>query len=159
MISELPDDGNDHVRCPTYEHRPPASGDHFDAAELRLLHRTGAGPNGGSRARARRGVDRLPTDLPADELAAIEARVGAEEHVLAAPYPGLQNAIVLTAWTRQLAVDRVADLCSTSSSPPTWPAGRPRHPSPGPRVQEAVGTAAAGAGRPSGRCAESMGNG
>ena len=32
-----------------------------------------------------------------------------DTHLLAAPYPGLQNPIVLSAWTRQLAVDRWAD--------------------------------------------------
>ena len=42
-------------------------------------------------------------------MAAIEARTAGEEHILAAPYPGLANPIVMTAWTRQLALDRVDD--------------------------------------------------
>lgn len=48
-------------------------------------------------------------DLINDEVQAIEALVETDGHFFASPYPGLQNSIVLSAWTRQLAVDAMAD--------------------------------------------------
>ena len=48
-------------------------------------------------------------DLSNDEVGAIETLVETDGHFFAAPYPGLKNSIVLSAWTRQLAVDAMAD--------------------------------------------------
>ncbi len=48
-------------------------------------------------------------DLDATQVDALAARAEASDHVLVAPYPGLGDAIVLTAWNRQLAVGSAAD--------------------------------------------------
>lgn len=110
VVTELPDEGNDHVFCPSYLHRPPASGDHFDAWQNCGFYTEPVQDQTAVHALEHGAVwIAYAPDLTADEVAAIEARVGGEEHLLASPYPGLKNAIVLTAWTRQLALDRVGD--------------------------------------------------
>jgi len=110
VITELSDNGNDHVFCPSYDQRPPASGDHFDAWQNCGFYTSPVQDQTAVHALEHGAVwIAYAPDLAADEVAAIEARVAGEEHILAAPYPGLQNPIVMTAWTRQLAVDRVAD--------------------------------------------------
>jgi hypothetical protein len=110
VVFELPDRGNDHVFCPSYEQRPPASGDHFDAWQNCGFYRVPVQDQTAVHALEHGAVwIAYSPDLTGDEVGAIEARTAGETHILAAPYPGLQNAIVLTAWTRQLAVDRVAD--------------------------------------------------
>ena len=110
VVFELPDNGNDHVFCPSYEQRPPASGDHFDAWQNCGFYRVPVQDQTAVHALEHGAVwIAYSPDLTGDEVGAIEARTAGETHILAAPYPGLQNAIVLTAWTRQLAVDRVAD--------------------------------------------------
>jgi Protein of unknown function (DUF3105) len=48
-------------------------------------------------------------DLPADEVDVIEAAADSNDHVLAAPYPGLRAPIVMTAWGRQLDLDSATD--------------------------------------------------
>jgi hypothetical protein len=110
VVAELPDEGNDHVFCPSYLHRPPASGDHFDAWQNCGFYTEPVQDQTAVHALEHGAVwIAYAPDLTADEVAAIEARVSGEEHLLASPYPGLKNAIVLTAWTRQLALDRVGD--------------------------------------------------
>ncbi len=110
VVFELPDRGNDHVFCPSYGQRPPASGDHFDAWQNCGFYTVPVQDQTAVHALEHGAVwIAYSPDLTADEVAAIEARTAGETHILAAPYPGLQNAIVLTAWTRQLAVDRVGD--------------------------------------------------
>lgn len=110
VVAELADKGNGHVVCPSYDQRPPASGDHFDAWQNCGFYTSPVQDQTAVHALEHGAVwIAFSPDLAADEVAAIEARVAAESHLLAAPYPGLQNTIVMTAWTRQLAVDRVAD--------------------------------------------------
>jgi hypothetical protein len=46
-------------------------------------------------------------DLGDDDVEALEAL--ADDHVLVSPYEGLEAAIVLTAWNRQLAVEDASD--------------------------------------------------
>ncbi|GJM37884.1 MAG: hypothetical protein DHS20C19_12510 [Acidimicrobiales bacterium] len=105
-------EGAGHEGCPEtlFSHSPPTSGNHFgfwqncgfytapirDYAAVHSLEH---------------GVVWIAyqPDLTADEVGAIEARMEGETHLLAAPYPGLENPIVLSAWTRQLAVDRWSD--------------------------------------------------
>lgn len=48
-------------------------------------------------------------DLAAEEVGALEQLAGGSDHLLVAPYPGLDSPIVLTAWNRQLAVDSGSD--------------------------------------------------
>lgn len=110
VISELPDNGNDHVFCPSYDQRPPASGSHFDAWQNCGFYTAPVQDQTAVHALEHGAVwIAYSPDLAADEVAAIEARTAGEEHILAAPYPGLANPIVMTAWTRQLALDRVDD--------------------------------------------------
>ncbi|MEQ8841534.1 MAG: DUF3105 domain-containing protein [Acidimicrobiales bacterium] len=110
VVTELPDEGRDHVFCPTYDQRPPASGDHFDAWQNCGFYTAPVQDQTAVHALEHGAVwIAYSPDLPSDEIAAIEARVAGQSHLLAAPYPGLQNPIVMTAWTRQLALDRVGD--------------------------------------------------
>ena len=48
-------------------------------------------------------------DLPAEEIAALEAMVQGEGYILLSPYPDQTSPIVLTVWDRQLEVDSVED--------------------------------------------------
>ena len=110
VITELPDDGNEHVFCPSYEHRPPASGSHFDAWQNCGFYTAPVQDQTAVHALEHGAVwIAYSPDLAADEVAAIEARTAGEEHILAAPYPGLANPIVMTAWTRQLALEGLDD--------------------------------------------------
>ena len=110
VVRELPDNGNDHVFCPSYDQRPPASGDHFDAWQNCGFYSAPVQDQTAVHALEHGAVwISFAPDLPADQIDAIEARLDGEEHLLAAPYPGLQNRIVMTAWTRQLALDSVDD--------------------------------------------------
>jgi hypothetical protein len=111
VVFEHPDNGNGHEACSSgFDLSPPTSGDHFDAWQNCGFYT--------ARVRDYAAVHALEhgavwiayqPDLPAAEIAAIEAAFAGETHLLAAPYPGLQNPIVLSAWTRQLAVDSWAD--------------------------------------------------
>ncbi len=48
-------------------------------------------------------------ELPADQKAALQARVTSQDHLIASPYPGLDSRLVLTAWDRQLKLDSMDD--------------------------------------------------
>jgi hypothetical protein len=110
VIRELPDNGNDHVFCPSYDQRPPASGDHFDAWQNCGFYSSPVQDQTAVHALEHGAVwISFSSDLPPDQVAALEARLEGEEHLLAAPYPGLKNPVVMTAWTRQLALDGVDD--------------------------------------------------
>jgi hypothetical protein len=111
VVVEHPDNGNGHESCSSgFDLSPPASGDHFDAWQNCGFYTEPVRDYGAVHALEHGAVwIAFQPDLAADEVAAIEAAVASDTHLLAAPYPGLQNPIVLTAWTRQLAVDRWAD--------------------------------------------------
>jgi len=110
VIRELPDNGNDHVFCPSYEQRPPASGDHFDAWQNCGFYSSPVQDQTAVHALEHGAVwIAFSPDLSAEEIDAIAGRIEGEEHLLAAPYPGLKNSIVMTAWTRQVALDSVQD--------------------------------------------------
>lgn len=112
VVLEYPDEGAGHEGCPEslFTHAPPTSGNHFGAWQNCGFYTEPVrdAPAVHSLEHGAVWIAYQP-DLPADEVAAIEARMDGETHLLAAPYPGLQNPIVLSAWTRQLAVDRWAD--------------------------------------------------
>ncbi len=102
---------NDHVQCEVaYETSPPMSGDHFDAWQncgfytRPLLDEVAVHS-------LEHGVVWVAysSDLAADELAMIEASVDASSHLMASPYPGLLNPMVLTAWKRQVAATSWSD--------------------------------------------------
>lgn len=110
VVLELPDDGAGHVVCADYETRPPASGDHFAAWQNCGFYRAPVQDQTAVHALEHGAVwIAFQSDLGEADVAAIEARVGRDGHLLAAPYPGLRNPIVLTAWTRQLAVESFDD--------------------------------------------------
>ncbi|MDG2025598.1 MAG: DUF3105 domain-containing protein [Acidimicrobiales bacterium] len=111
VVFEYSDNGNGHEACSSgYEMSPPASGDHFDAWQNCGFYTEPILDYGAVHALEHGAVwIAYQPDLTADEVNAIAAAVEGESHLLAAPYPGLENPIVLTAWTRQLAVDRWAD--------------------------------------------------
>lgn len=48
-------------------------------------------------------------DAPADELEALSQRIGAETHLMASPYEGLDSTYVLSAWERRLELDSIQD--------------------------------------------------
>ena len=109
-VQELPDNGRDHVICASYERTPPASGAHFPAWQncgvyaRPIQNQTAVHSleHGAVWAAYQPGLD-------ASVLQAMTDQLKSERFALAAPYPGLQNPIVLTAWTRQLAVDEWSD--------------------------------------------------
>ncbi|MEM7139465.1 MAG: DUF3105 domain-containing protein [Actinomycetota bacterium] len=111
VVLERPDNGNAHAACPQgYDTSPPASGTHFDAWQNCGFYTEPVLDYGAVHSLEHGAVwIAYAPDLTADEVNAIAAAVEGESHLLAAPYPGLQNPIVLTAWTRQLAVDRWSD--------------------------------------------------
>lgn len=111
VVFEHPDNGNGHEACSSgYDISPPTSGDHFDAWQNCGFYTTPVRDYGAVHALEHGAVwIAYQPDLTPDEVGAIEAAVEGETHLLAAPYPGLRNPIVLSAWTRQLAVDRWAD--------------------------------------------------
>lgn len=112
VVIEHPDAGASHENCPEtlYAHAPPTSGNHFPAWQNCGFYTVPILDHVAVHSLEHGAVwIAYQPDLAADEVAAIEAAVAGETHLLAAPYPGLQNPIVLSAWTRQLAVDRWAD--------------------------------------------------
>jgi hypothetical protein len=111
VVQELPDNGNGHEACSSgYDRSPPTSGDHFDAWQNCDFYTEPVRIAGAVHALEHGAVwIAYQPDLSTDDLAAIEAAVAGETHLLAAPYPGLANPIVLSAWTRQVAVDSWSD--------------------------------------------------
>lgn len=112
VVVEFESEGAGHEGCPEtlYSHAPPTSGNHFGAWQNCGFYTEPVLDHAAVHS-LEHGVVWIAyqPDLTADEVAAIEAAVAGDTHLLAAPYPGLQNPIVLSAWTRQLAVDRWAD--------------------------------------------------
>lgn len=105
-VQELPNHGRTHMICADYDRTPPASGAHFPAWQ-----------NCGIYARPIQNQTAVHSlehgavwvayqpDLDTAVLQTITEQLRTERFALVAPYPDLQNPIVLTAWTRQLAVD------------------------------------------------------
>ena len=48
-------------------------------------------------------------DLPADQVEVLRAFAPNQSHILVSPYPGLKEAVVATAWSKQLRLDSVTD--------------------------------------------------
>ncbi len=106
VIQELPDQGKEHRLCSSYTHAPPASGSHFPAWQ-----NCGVYTQPISNQTAVHSLEHgavwitYQPDLDPATVASFTEELRSEEFVLVSPYAGLQNPIVLTAWTRQLAVD------------------------------------------------------
>ncbi len=107
VVHELADHGSSHSGCDVgYAASPPASGDHFDAWQNCGFYTDPVRDHTAVHA-LEHGAVWVAFSPDADEStrSAIESAADESTHVLAAPYPDLQNPIVLTAWRRQLAVD------------------------------------------------------
>ena len=109
-VRELSDNGAVHVVCASYDHTPPASGDHFQVWQNCGIY-TQPIQNQTAVHSLEHGAVWVAyqPDLDASLIQAMTERLKSEKFALMAPYPGLQNPIVLTAWTRQLAVDDWSD--------------------------------------------------
>ena len=106
VIQELPDQGKEHRICSSYSHTPPASGSHFPAWQNCGIY-TQPIPNQTAVHSLEHGAVWITyqPDLAPATIQFFTEELRSEEFALVSPYPGLQNPIVLTAWTRQLAVD------------------------------------------------------
>lgn len=109
-VIELPDNGRQHMVCASYDYTPPASGAHFPAWQNCGIY--------DRPVQAQTAVHSLEhgavwvayrPDLDSAMVQAITDQLRSERFALVAPYPGLANNIVLTAWTRQLAADDWSD--------------------------------------------------
>ncbi len=109
-VRELENHGRVHVLCASYDHTPPASGDHFPAWQNCGIY-TQPIQNQTAVHSLEHGAVWVAyqPDLDASLVQAMTQRLKSENFALMAPYPSLQNPIVLTAWTRQLAVDDWSD--------------------------------------------------
>jgi hypothetical protein len=111
VVVEYGDNGNSHEACAAgYDTAIPTTGTHFAVWQNCGFYTVPIRDNAAVHSLEHGAVwISYAPDLTADEVGAIEAAVGEDTHMLAAPYPGIQNPIVLSAWTRQLAVDRWSD--------------------------------------------------
>lgn len=110
-IVEYPSAGAEHVLCEVaYATSPPTSGSHFPAWQNCGFYTSPVRDETAVHALEHGAIwIAYAPDLASEQRAAIEVLVATDPHWLASPYPGLRNPIVLSAWTRQLAVDDIGD--------------------------------------------------
>ena len=109
-VLEMPDNGTQHMVCAGYDRTPPASGAHFPAWQNCGIYNRPIQNQTAVHSLEHGAVwVAYQPDLDPDMLQAMTDQLESEQFALVAPYPGLQNAIVLTAWRRQLAVDDWSD--------------------------------------------------
>jgi len=109
-VQELPNHGRDHEVCADYDRTPPASGPHFPGWQNCGIYAQPIQNQTAVHSLEHGAVwVAYQPDLDAAVLQTITDQLKSEPFALVAPYPGLQNPIVLTAWTRQLAVDDWSD--------------------------------------------------
>ena len=105
-VIELHDNGADHVVCASYNRTPPASGAHFPAWQNCGIYSQPIQNQTAVHSLEHGAVwVAYREDLDAAVIQTMTDQLKSEQSALVAPYPGLQNTFVLTAWTRQLAVD------------------------------------------------------
>ena len=111
VITEFEDFGAGHVLCPVeYETSPPTSGDHFPTWQNCGFYTEPIRDETAVHSLEHGAIwIAYDPELDATIQDDIATVVGLDGHYLAAPYPGLQNPIVLSAWQRQLAVDSLSD--------------------------------------------------
>lgn len=109
-VQELPETSKNHVLCASYDHTPPASGDHFPVWQNCGIY-TEPIQNQTAVHSLEHGAVWVAyqPDLDPAVVQTMTDQLQSANFALMAPYPGLQNPIVLTAWTRQLAVDNWTD--------------------------------------------------
>ena len=109
-VIELHDNGADHVVCASYNRTPPASGAHFPAWQNCGIYSQPIQNQTAVHSLEHGAVwVAYREDLAAAVIQTMTDQLKSEQSALVAPYPGLQNTFVLTAWTRQLAVDDWSD--------------------------------------------------
>jgi hypothetical protein len=93
-----------------YPQHPPVGGPHAALPHLCGLYRVPLADEHAVKSLAT-GVVWIAydPDLSADDVDTLWSTVAGNLDILIAPYPGLEHPVVLTAWERQLAVDRVTD--------------------------------------------------
>lgn len=106
-IIEHPTDQADHVIGKVeYETHPPTGGDHFDFWHNCLFYTQPLIDEAAVHSLEHGAVwVAYRPDVNPEVLNPIRARVEAETHLMASPYPGLESPLVLSAWERQLAVE------------------------------------------------------
>ena len=111
VVIESESDGTTHVLCDVeYATSPPTSGSHFPAWQNCGFYTEPIRDETAVHAMEHGAIwIAYDPDLDPSEVDAISALVSTDGHYLAAPYPGLQNPIVLSAWQRQVAVERISD--------------------------------------------------
>lgn len=141
-VQELADGGDKHVICASYDHTPPASGDHFPAWQNCGIYTQPIQNQTAVHSLEHSAVwVAYQPDLDASVIQTITEQLKTEEYALVAPYPGLQNPIVLTAWTRQLAVDDWSDPAVEEFLDTYFGRYSPVAPEPGASCGGAVGSA------------------
>lgn len=109
-VFELPDNGRQHAVCAGYDHTPPASGAHFPAWQNCGIYNRPVQNQTAVHSLEHGAVwVAYRPDLDPAVVQTITDQLKSERFALVAPYPGLQNTVVLTAWRRQLAVDDWSD--------------------------------------------------
>lgn len=93
-----------------YDLIPPAGGQHAELAHLCGLYRVPLTDEHAVKSMATGAVwVAYNPDLPAADIEALREEATGHLDVLFAPYPGLGDAVVLTAWERQLRLERADD--------------------------------------------------
>ena len=111
VITELDNQGATHVLCPVeYATSPPTSGSHFPTWQNCGFYtepiRDETAVHSLEHGAIWIAYDPDLDPVLVDEIAAV---VGLDGHFIASPYPGLQNPIVVSAWDRQLALERIGE--------------------------------------------------
>ena len=141
-VRELADNGSEHVLCASYDHAPPATGAHFPAWQNCGIYTQPVQNQTAVHALEHGAVwVAYQPDLDASVIQTITDRLESEKFALVAPYPGLQNPIVLTAWTRQLAVDDWSDPAVEEFLDKYFGRYSPVAPEAGASCDDAIGTA------------------
>ena len=116
VVVESDSDGTTHVLCDVeYTTSPPTSGSHFPVWQACGFYTEPIRDETAVHSMEHGAVwIAYDPDLPVAEVDAISALVSTDGHYLAAPYPGLENPIVLSAWQRQVAVERISDSAAAA---------------------------------------------
>ena len=111
VILELDSDGSTHVLCAVeYATSPPTSGSHFPTWQNCGFYtepiRDETAVHSLEHGAIWIAYDPELDPVLVDEISTV---VALDDHYIASPYPGLQNPIVVSAWQRQLALERIGD--------------------------------------------------
>ncbi len=141
-ILELPDEGAEHVVCADFHWAPPAGGAHFPVWQNCGVYNQPIQNQTAVHSLEHGAVwVAYQPNLDRSSIEMMTERLKSEQFALAAPYPGLQNPFVLTAWRRQLAVDDWTDPAVTDFLDTYMGRYSPVAPEAGASCGQAVGSA------------------